>query len=241
MYKDKKILAIIPARSGSKRLPNKNIKELGGKPLIAWSILSALKTDIFDEIMVNTDDQIIAGIAKEYGASIPFLRDTNLATDTASSLDVVLQTIEYYKKENQEFDIIILLQPTSPLRDSHDIINAMDTFIDNKAASVLSVCEVDHPIQWCNTLNHTLSMNNFIKAEHKDCRSQDLEVNYRLNGAIYVWDAKELILQRETILKPSFASIMNGNHSIDIDEEIDFVIAKSIMLQQVKNDTDKDV
>ncbi len=229
MYKDKKILAIIPARGGSKRLPGKNIKELAGKPLIAWAIDSALQSDIFDEIMVNTDDQTIADVAKDFGASIPFLRDDSLATDTASSLDVVIQTIEYYKKQNQEFDIVVLLQPTSPLRDSQDIINAVDTFIDKEASSVLTVCEVDHPVQWCNTLDTNLSMDSFIKDEYKDCRSQDLEVNYRLNGAVYVWETQEFLQKTEAILNPAIASVMSRSHSIDIDEEIDFLIAETLV------------
>lgn len=230
MYRDKKILAIIPARGGSKRLPGKNIKELAGKPLIAWAIDSALESKLFDEIMVNTDDSEIADIAKKYGASIPFLRDNSLATDTSSSLDVVVKTIEYYKEQNKHYDIVVLLQPTSPLRDSSDIKNAVDLFIQKEAASVLTVCEVDHPIQWSNTLDGTFSMDTFIKDEYKDTRSQDLEVNYRLNGAVYVWDTNKFQQHKGSILKPSFASVMDRTHSIDIDEKIDFIVAEALIL-----------
>jgi len=229
MFHNKRIIAIIPARGGSKRLPGKNIKELAHKPLIAWTIDAALNSSILDTIMVNTDDQRIVAIAKKYRAEVPFLRENNLATDTASSLDVIEQTLLYYNSQNIDFDIVILLQPTSPLRNSDDIKNALNLFIDKKAASVLSVCEVEHPIQWSNTLDNSLSMDNFIKEEHRNTRSQDLEKNYRLNGAIYIWDCKEFLLKKESIITPAFSYIMPRERSIDIDEEIDFKLAELLL------------
>lgn len=229
MYRDKKILAIIPARGGSKRLPGKNIKKLCGKPLIAWTIEAALKSKIFDEVMVNTDDHTIAYISKENGASIPFIRSSELATDTASSVDVILHTIKYYQGIKTDFDIVVLLQPTSPLRTYEDIVSAVNLFIDKRANSVISVCEVDHPIQWTNTLNESLSMDSFIRDEVKGKRSQDLETNYRLNGAIYIWATKSFINVSETIISPSFAYIMSKEGSVDIDEDIDFLVATKLL------------
>lgn len=229
MYKGKKVLAIIPARGGSKRLPGKNIKKLVNKPLINWTIEAAVKSEVFDEIMVNTDDKTIAEIALEAGATIPFIRKKELATDKASSLDVVKDTISFYRSISKEFDIVVLLQPTSPLRDDIDIINSINCFIEKKAASVLSVCEVDHPVQWCNTLTTKLSMDNFIRSEYKGLRSQDLGIHYRLNGAIYIWDCRKFQDSNEAIISPSFASIMDRKHSIDIDVELDFSIAEVII------------
>lgn len=235
MYKNKKILAVIPARGGSKRLPGKNIKDLCGKPLIAWTIDSALKSNLFDEVMVNTDDIEIAEISKGYGATVPFIRSTELATDTASSMDVVIQTVNFYLENEKNFDIVLLLQPTSPLRTSQDIINAINLYLEKNANSVLSVCEVDHPVQWSNTLNDSLSMDSFIRESIKGKRSQDLETNYRLNGAIYIWDSIQLLQCRETIISPSFAYVMNRKSSVDIDEEIDFKYAKLLLGEERKN------
>lgn len=229
MYNNKKILAIIPARGGSKRLPGKNIKELAGKPLIAWTIEAALQSEIFDTIMVSTDDSEIARLSKLYGADVPFIRDSELSTDTSSSIDVVLDTLRFYENKNENFNIVILLQPTSPLRESNDIIGALQLFEDNKAESVISVCEVDHPVQWCNELSNSLSMDSFFKEEYKNKRSQDFSKSYRLNGAIYIWDKEHFISEKNVIIPKSFAYVMDKNSSVDIDEEIDFIIAEALL------------
>lgn len=229
MYRGKKILALIPARGGSKRLPDKNIKLLGKKSLLRWSIDSAIQSEIFEEVMVNTDSIKIGEEAKKAGASLPFYRKEELASDTASSLDVVLDTVEYYRENNRFFDIIVLLQPTSPLRTAADIKSSVDLFIDKKAASVLSVCELDHPLQWSNTLDSSLSLDNFIKPEYADIRSQDLEKSYRLNGAVYVWDTEEFIRQKDSVLRPSYAYIMPTENSVDIDNETDFLYAEALI------------
>lgn len=233
MYRNKRILAIIPARGGSKRLPGKNIKSLCGKPLIAWTIEAALTANVFDEIMVNTDDLEIANTAKKYGALIPFIRKSELASDTASSIDVVTNTLKYYNENKKLFDIVVLLQPTSPLRSPKDIQNSLDLFMEKDASSVLTVCEVDHPVQWANSLDNTFSLDNFIREDVKGKRSQDLDIHYRLNGAIYVWSVKKLLKVKEAILFPSFAHIMPRERSVDIDEEVDFKIAEVL----VKNST----
>lgn len=223
----RKVLAIIPARGGSKRLPRKNILPLAGKPLIAWTIEAARNSQIFDEIIVNTDSQEISDIAKSFGASIPFIRPAILSSDTAGSIDVVKHTLEWYHNEGIYFNDVVLLQPTSPLRNEDDIKSAYDLYIAKRASSVLSVCEVDHPTAWCNRLDESLSMNGFIKSQGS--RSQDLEKEYRLNGAIYIWEVKQLLNQSKTIIEPSFASIMPRNRSVDIDEDIDFKIAQAII------------
>ncbi len=130
MYKDKTFLAIIPARGGSKGLPGKNIKELGGKPLIAWSIEAGLKSKYLDEVMVTTDSEEIASIAKQYGATVPFIRPEYLSNDTATTFDAVKHTIDFYRTEfKKEFNYIVLLEPTSPLREIDD----MDDFVMTEA------------------------------------------------------------------------------------------------------------
>ena len=133
MYKNRKFLAIIPARGGSKGLPNKNIKNLCGKPLIAWSIEAGLKSKYIDEVMVSTDYKNIAYIAKKYGANVPFLRPSDLASDTATTFDTVIHTINFYRKIfKKKYDYIVLLEPTSPLRNDCDIDNMIKKVIKNE-------------------------------------------------------------------------------------------------------------
>jgi CMP-N-acetylneuraminic acid synthetase len=148
MYKSKRFIAVIPARSGSKGLPDKNIKNLHGKPLMAWSIETALKSKYLDEVVVSTDSQKYADIAKNYGANIPFLRPPELSTDESTTFDVLKHTINFFTKKKIFFDYIVLLEPTSPLREDDDIDNMIEKIIsmDDQFDSIVSVGEVDaHP------------------------------------------------------------------------------------------------
>lgn len=221
MYNNKKIIAITPARSGSKGLKDKNIKELNGKPLIAYTIEAAKKANIFDEIFVSTDSEKYAEISRQYGASIPFLRSSENSDDKASSWDVVREVLN---KLDEQFDIVVLLQPTSPLRKSDDIKGAIELFFKKNADTVVSVCETPHPIFWCNTLKDDCSMKNFIKKEYQKPR-QELPKSYTLNGAIYICKV-ENIDNLDFYCDKSYAYIMNKENSIDIDSEIDFELAK---------------
>ena len=152
MIGQQRLLAIIPARGGSKRLPRKNILDLAGKPLIAWTIEAALNSKYIDRIVVSTDDQEIANISIKYGAEVPFLRPKSLATDDASSIDTVINVLGEVEIINQHYEYIVLLQPTSPLRTEIDIDKAIELLEKKSADSVISVCEVDHPSHWINTL-----------------------------------------------------------------------------------------
>lgn len=237
MHQGKSFLAIIPARGGSKRLPRKNVLELGGKPLIAWTIEAALGCSFIDEVMVTTDDAEIAAVAKEYGANVPFLRPAELASDTATSFDAIRHTINYYRTEmGKEFDFVVLLQPTSPLRGSHDIGRAIELRAQNKADAIISVCEVEHSPLWMNTLPEDHSMVGFLRSELKNIRSQDLAAFYRLNGAIYICEVRRLLEQKTFLIEDSiFAYPMSAESSIDIDNKIDFTIA-SCILQSKENE-----
>lgn len=229
MNSNQRILAIIPARGGSKRLPRKNILPLAGKPLIAWTIEAAINSQMFSEVMVNTDDDEIAKVSSELGAKIPFIRPNELASDTASSNDVIKHTLLWYRDKGINFTEVVLLQPTSPLRSSDDIIAALDLYNKKNASSVLSVCEVDHPTAWCNILDESLSLKGFIKENVRKLRSQDIDKEYRLNGAIYILNVVKFLAKNSTVLEPSFAAIMPRSRSIDIDEKIDFDIAEAIL------------
>ena len=227
---DLKILALIPARGGSKRLPGKNIKELCGKPLIAWTIETALNSKYIEKTVVSTDCDKIAEVSKKYGAEVPFIRPDELASDTASTLDVVFHALTFLKNIQENFTHIILLQPTSPLRTSDDIDNAVELLVSKGANAVYSVCEVDHSPLWSNTLPEDQKFDGFIKREFIGKRSQDLPTYYRLNGAIYLVDVSELLNYKALLeVKSSFAFVMKRQSSIDIDEKLDFLIAESIL------------
>lgn len=228
---DSKILAIIPARSGSKRLPRKNILNLAGKPVIAWSIDAAKNSSYLSEVVVTTDSLEIKKIAEDYGASVPFIRPENLSNDTASSFDVVKHCIEYYQTQlNKTFDYIILLQPTSPLRTSKDIDCSIELLFKKNADAIVSLCEVEHSPLWTNTIDNTLSFDSFLRDDVKNKRSQDLPIYYRLNGAIYICKTSELLKQKTFFFeKNSFAYLMDKEKSIDIDTLIDFKLAEILL------------
>lgn len=224
-----KNLAVIPARSGSKGLKNKNIKLLLGKPLLAYSIEAAKASGLFEEIYVSTDSEEYAKIAVDYGAKVPFFRSPATATDTASSWEVVRETLNRYEQIGRSFDTVTLLQPTSPLRSSEDIQNAYDLLNTKQANAVVSVCEVDHSPLWCNTLPEDHSLSDFIRKEAKDIPRQSLNTYYRINGGIYMVRVDYLRSGNDIYGSNCTAYIMDKKHSIDIDDELDFQFAEAIM------------
>jgi CMP-N,N'-diacetyllegionaminic acid synthase len=222
MYKGKTYLAIIPARGGSKRLPRKNVLDLNGKPLVAWSIEAGLSSKYIDKVVVTSDDAEILSIAKYYG-TLSINRPAELSNDTATTFDAIKHTIENLER----YDYVILLQATSPLRNEKHIDEAIELLESKNANAVVSVCEMDHSPLWSNILDDSLSMKNFSRDRVLNKRSQDLEKYYRLNGAIYICKVEKLLEERGFFLKDNiFAFKMDRENSIDIDEEIDFQIAK---------------
>lgn len=223
------ILYIIPARGGSKGLPGKNIKLLAGKPMIAYSILAALNCKHKGIVLVSTDDDAIAAVSKSLGAEVPFLRPKELSDDTASTTDVIVHAIDYYKSKNVYFDLIVVLQPTSPLRISDDIDAAIALLKEKNASAIVSVCENEHHGLWSNSLPENGSMKDFIREEIKGKNRQQLPKNYRLNGAIYVSKMDEFAKYKGFIHEGTFAYIMPSNRSVDIDNEIDFKLAEILI------------
>lgn len=224
-----KRIAIIPARSGSKGLKDKNIKLLAGKPMIAYTIKAAERSGIFDCVHVSTDSDEYARIAREYGADVPFLRSDELSGDTAGSWEVVRWTLEQYARRGQAFDCVALLQPTSPLRTAEDIQNAYRIMQEKQADAVVGVCEMDHSPIWSNTLPEDGNMNGFLNRAANIGR-QNLPVYYRINGAIYL--VKDVVLPNaETALygAGTYAYLMPKQRSIDIDDTFDFTVAETIM------------
>jgi len=225
VYKNKTFLAIIPARGGSKRLPRKNVLDLAGKPLIAWSIEAGLKSHYIDKVVVTSDDDEILEISKRYGVET-IIRPDELANDTATTFDAVKHAVDNVEK----YDYIVLLQPTSPLRDEKHIDEAVELLESKNADAVVSLCEMDHSPLWSNTLDDSLSMKGFLRDEVLNKRSQDLKKYYRVNGAIYICKTDKLLEEKSFFLKENiFAYTMDRKSSVDIDEEIDFDIAKVLI------------
>lgn len=223
-----KNLAIIPARSGSKGLKDKNIKELCGKPLLAYTVEAALESGQFDEVMVSTDSESYAKIAEEYGADVPFLRSDITAGDSASSWDMVEEVLAGYGDRGKSFDTFCLLQPTSPLRSAEDIREAYKIYKEKASFAVVSVCEAEHSPLWCGQLPDTGEFVDFINPESMR-RRQDAGKFYRLNGAIYIVDINKFKTDRFFYHKGSFAYLMPQDRSVDIDTGLDFKLAEYIM------------
>lgn len=221
-----KILAIIPARSGSKGVLDKNIKLLAGKPLLAYSIECAQESNIFSDIIVSTDSEKYAAIAKDYGASVPFLRSQENAADTASSLSVICEVIQ---KLQTKYDVVILLQPTSPLRKPFHIQEALKLFYEKNADSVVGVSPFPHSLAWVNFLPDNLSFHNFIKPEYLNKCRQDLPKAYMINGAVYVYRVNKLSKDFNMCGENSYAYIMDREYSYDIDDEEDFNVVESLL------------
>jgi CMP-N-acetylneuraminic acid synthetase len=227
VYNNKKILAIIPARGGSKRLPRKNVLNLANKPLIAWSIESAKNSKYIDKLILSSDDEEIINVAKKFGCEVPFVRPKELAQDETRSIDVVLHTLKTLK---ENYDYVILLQPTSPLRTTKDIDKAIEFYFEKEATSVIGVCEMEHSPLWANTLDETMSMENFLDDKYNNSRSQDLPTFYRINGAFYMSTVDSIVKNETFFVKENiFAFLMSQEHSVDIDTKLDFIVAEVVL------------
>jgi N-acylneuraminate cytidylyltransferase/CMP-N,N'-diacetyllegionaminic acid synthase len=231
VYNDKTFLAIIPARGGSKGLPGKNIKELCGKPLIAWSIEAGLKSNYLDETMVTTDYQNILDISKQYGASVPFLRPDELANDTATSFDAINHTIEFYKNElNKEFDYIVLLEPTSPLRESSDIDKAIEVLMDSDADSIVGICRTeDQNPAFLVLKNEKSFISGYENKEMRVLRRQDINDVYFFEGTIYISKTDALLDKKTFYHENTIGYEVPKYKSLEIDDMEDFIMVEAIM------------
>ncbi|RDU74356.1 acylneuraminate cytidylyltransferase family protein [Helicobacter anseris] len=215
-----RVLGLIPARSGSKGMKDKNIKEFRGKPLLAHSIESALRSGVCDEVFVCTDSEKYACIAREFGASVPFLRSEESARDESKSIECVIESLERYKERGEEFDVVILLQPTSPLRNEVHIKEAYEKFVRFGCEDLASVCEsVENPLFMRRIIEDRLQNLLLLSSS---VRRQDLQKCYVLNGAIYINLASRLTPQTSFNDNP-LSYVMSREVSLDIDEEGDFI------------------
>ncbi|KQH83647.1 CMP-N-acetlyneuraminic acid synthetase [Vibrio furnissii] len=228
-----KVIALLPARAGSKRLINKNILPIANKPLIAWTIEAALDVELFDDVIVSTDSDDIKNVALDFGASVPFKRPSPLSSDTATTDDVLMHAIKVLNLKST--DIIVLLQPTSPLRESKDIKEALLKLNDSNVQGVVSVCECEHSPLWSNILPESMLMGEFIRSDISSKRSQDLPCFYRLNGAIYAYRVSYLEKHNGRVYSNDIkAHIMPTSRSIDVDNLTDFHFAEFLLKRKIE-------
>lgn len=231
----KKILTIIPARGGSKGVIKKNIKQLVDKPLIAWSIEQALSSKYIKEVIVSTDDEDITAVAKKYGARVPFVRPDHLATDIATTADVLIHAIDELKKMGESYEYILLLEPTSPLRETTDIDTAIEILLSNKEAkSIVGVAKAEsqHP-SFCISL----SSNGFLRSKNgfQVLRRQDIEELYYYEGSIYFSEINSFLSNKSFYHELTLGYIMPKWKALEIDDETDFVIAEAMIKNNMKN------
>lgn len=224
-------LAIITARANSKRLPGKNIRILGGKPLFVWSVQAGLSCPRVARTVVSTDSSEYQRIAIEAGADCPWLRSPALAADTTSSADVVEDVLDRLGGDVRNYRGLVLLQPTSPLRTAEDIAGALALFEARNAPAVVSVSETECPPAWMGRLPADLKMDEFVQPQFRGLRSQDLGTWYRLNGAVYVIGIEEFRREHGFIPPGTLGYVMPRERSVDVDTAFDFTLASFLLTQ----------
>ncbi len=225
---NKKVLAIIPARGGSKDIPRKNVKSLVGKPLIGWSIDAANQASCIDRTIVSTEDEEIASVARELGADVPFIRPAELSADDTPGMAPVLHAIS----QLPDYDWVFLLQPTSPLRSAEDIDGIWKFCQDRCAPAAVSVCEVKKHPYWMYQCNPTQHLEPLITERPDVARRQDLPSAYSLNGALYIARTDWLLEQRDFIGHETLGYIMPPERSVDLDTAQDWQWVEFLIEQE---------
>ncbi|MCR4695261.1 MAG: acylneuraminate cytidylyltransferase family protein [Pseudobutyrivibrio sp.] len=230
------MIALIPARGGSKGVPGKNIKDLCGKPLIAYAIEAALRADGIDRVIVTTDDQAIADVAREYGAEVPFIRPDYLASDTSSAIDVYLHATEFVMNETGEkIDKFMVLLPTVPMRTEKHIEEALAQFERDEATTLISYTEAEVPASWYHTIDDQGRLHNAGFGQGSNVSNRQANEKYYIpNGAIYILDYDLLKEKRTYYCDNTVAYVMKSEDSIDIDYPMDFEIARVFMEKRLK-------
>ena len=224
-----RILVLIPARGGSKRIPDKNIRLLGGSPLITWSINVAKNVPEICDILVSTDSEEIAEISRNAGATVPWLRPSELATDSAPSTDVCLHALEWYENNNGKIDGLLLLQPTSPFRSRDSILRGIEIFRLNKHCSVIGVSEAESHPMWCFKIEEG-NMRPFIKGDGLYMRSQDLPSACVINGSFYLISPKDLQEYRSFFKNDMVPLVIHAlEECVDIDTQSDWKLAEEVL------------
>lgn len=227
MLKGKRILGIIPARGGSKGIPYKNIKEVGGKPLIAWTIEEAKKSKYIDRLILSSEDSEIIKIAKEWGCEVPFIRPVELAKDDTPGVNTVLHALSIFP----DFDIVVLLQPTSPLRKHNDIDACLEHFIVCNANSCISIVEANKSPYWMYTQEKNQKLKPILEKTKTPDRRQDLPKVYSINGALYIANASWLLQHKTFLTEETIGFEMPKERSLDIDDKFDLALLKTLLVE----------
>jgi CMP-N,N'-diacetyllegionaminic acid synthase len=220
------MIALIPARGGSKGLPGKNIRSLNGRPLIGWTILAALQSKNIDRVIVSTDDEAIAEVSLGFGAEIPFMRPPALAKDTSLAIDTYVYTINRLENDGATVDAITVLLPTAPLRTSADIDASIELFKKKEADSVISYYKAPHPVQWHKYIDEEGVLRNVLPESDNLLNRQTHSETYLPNGAIYVFRTDLIVKQRKYYSDRTFPYLMPADRSVDIDTLHDFELAE---------------
>ncbi|ARU60412.1 acylneuraminate cytidylyltransferase [Tumebacillus avium] len=226
MIGTKRVLAVIPARGGSKGVPRKNIRELAGKPLIAWSIEAATKSKYVDRVILSSEDDEIIQTAQTWGCDVPFVRPAELAADDTPGIDPILHALE----QQPDYDYVVLLQPTSPLRTSADIDATIEQMLSAKAPCCVTVTEPSKSPYWMYTLQANNRLQPLIQ-QPLVTRRQDLPKAFALNGAVYVAETQWLKETKSFLAEGAIAHVMPSERSFDIDTELDLFLADAILKQ----------
>jgi N-acylneuraminate cytidylyltransferase len=221
LINQKRVLAVIPARGGSKGVPRKNVRDLAGKPLICWTINAAKESKYIDRLILTSEDEEIIRVAKAAGCDVPFTRPEELASDTAAGVDVLCHAVEQVA---EDYDYVVLLQPTSPLRQTSDIDGAVELCVDRDVASVVSVAEATKSPYWMYHMQGDGALSPFV--ENSAANRQELPRAYALNGAVYVLRIASLLESRKIMSEETIGYVMPEERSYDIDSETDFLICE---------------
>lgn len=231
MIQGKSIIAVIPARGGSKGVPRKNIRVVAGKPLLAWTIEEAKKSKYIDRMILTSDDEEIIGVARQWNCEVPFIRPTELAQDHVTGIEPVLHALQAIK---EKYDYFVLLQPTSPLRTVEDIDGCIERCLNHNAPVCTTVTEPDKSPFWMFYLDQSVRLIPVIKQEDRVLLRQGLERVYALNGSIYVANSDWFMKNKIFIAEETIAYPMPKERSVDIDTELDMKLCEYMLFDRMR-------
>lgn len=237
MINDKKVLVIVPARSGSKGLKNKNILQIEGKPLLGWPITAALKSKYVDEVVLSTDSEEYKKIGLDQGAKVPFLRPNEFSGDKVASIDVILHCIEWLEGQSKVFDILVLLEPTSPMTETIDIDKALEKLVSSpNSTSIVGVskAECNHPT-FAYTKDKKSLLRPFINQTGQAVRRQELGDAFYLDGSLYISCIEALKKERTFYTENTIGFEFPKWKAFEIDDKVDFEIVK-LLMKKYSND-----
>jgi CMP-N,N'-diacetyllegionaminic acid synthase len=244
VFRGQKVLALVPARSGSKRLPGKNLQSVAGKPLVTWALEAGVGAVSVDRTVLSTDDDALVASAAVQGFADFLMRPAALASDDASMTSVIVHAIETLKERGDEFGYMVLLQPTSPLRTAQHIDQAFVVIEEKGALGVVSICRTEHPQEWMGKLAGDGLLDSFFRETELERQSQAFEPSYQVNGAIYIIPVEKFLTHKTLFLPYGMAAfVMERQESVDIDNEHDLQLAEWLLrgrrVAEVSQDDDE--